>query len=654
MMYEARKHHAIKCLWLIFGFVCVIWSLGCSTDVPCTSDANCTKSGERCVNGVCAVGAAGSDCTYEGKTYQDGDTFKAKDGCNDCTCKSGSVSCTERGCVKTCDYEGKTYQEGDTFKDKDGCNDCTCKAGVAECTQRACPPTAEGCTGTCTKSSDYCDYAADAACGETGAKGTCKAKPQDCPSVEKPVCGCDNKTYSNECKAHAAGVSVMRDGACQSGPERCGGSVACSDRTKQYCHYDITDACGETNAQGTCKDKPQGCDDLDKPVCGCDSKTYSNECEAHSAGVSVQKEGPCQSTEPRCGGSVVCPDLQGQFCDFDASQSCGDKGDPGYCKARPTSCPDANVPVCGCDGKTYNNKCLANKVGVAVRAEGACGTGGGGCDRKNPCTNPDEYCHYEEKEACGGSQVKGSCKKKSTGCPKIKQIVCGCDGKTYDNACFANAAGTSVSQQGACCQANPKTCGGFFNVPCQNPGDFCKLEIRDLCGAADAPGVCTPKPGTCTTQSDPVCGCDGKDYKNECDAHAAGVSVSFKGSCTQPPGSCVYKGTSYDDGKSFSFRCNTCTCTKGVVTCTQKTCPAESCGSEGAAPCPAGFYCDRATHCGLKGAAGTCKEIRSAPCLISDPSPVCGCDNRTYRSACDAERAGISVKAPDACQCQAP
>ena len=44
--------------------------------------------------------------------------------------------------------------------------------------------------------------------------GTCKRKPIACTAQYLPVCGCDNKTYSNDCVRRSAGVSKKHDGAC--------------------------------------------------------------------------------------------------------------------------------------------------------------------------------------------------------------------------------------------------------------------------------------------------------------------------------------------------------------------------------------------------------------------------------------------------------
>ncbi|HYG18914.1 MAG TPA: hypothetical protein VD816_08290 [Ohtaekwangia sp.] len=59
--------------------------------------------------------------------------------------------------------------------------------------------------------------------------------------------------------------------------------------------------------------------------------------------------------------------------------SCEDN-DPGGKPADPcmgepdpvAMCPDVLLPVCGCDGETYNNSCYAEAAGVRSWTEGAC------------------------------------------------------------------------------------------------------------------------------------------------------------------------------------------------------------------------------------------------------------------------------------------
>lgn len=73
--------------------------------------------------------------------------------------------------------------------------------------------------------------------------------------------------------------------------------------------------------------------------------------------------GAC-STNDQCGAGEFCAKFFG---------SCGESG---KCEPRPEGCVEhghvIDKPVCGCDGKTYGNYCLAAVAGVNVQSEGAC------------------------------------------------------------------------------------------------------------------------------------------------------------------------------------------------------------------------------------------------------------------------------------------
>jgi hypothetical protein len=192
---------------------------------------------------------------------------------------------------------------------------------------------------------DYCAWGGSCGAGEPG---MCRERPEICTGDCPGVCGCDGSFYCNACVAARNGVDVDDEGSCPRpcdaqdieitgsclrvlgwwwngrdcfvhggcectgtdcdaffateeaclavygrcrSTDPCGGVTGAMCPASDWCDYEM---CGVADGIGTCRQRPEACLGFGGAfVCGCDGRTYDDDCSAHRAGTDVASDGRC-------------------------------------------------------------------------------------------------------------------------------------------------------------------------------------------------------------------------------------------------------------------------------------------------------------------------------------------------------------------------
>jgi len=79
----------------------------------------------------------------------------------------------------------------------------------ATCGGQGLPPGAGAC-----RAGEFCEAPVGQCFVVAIGGGTCRRNLQQCVNIVRPVCGCDLRTYNNDCLRREAKVSKLHDGRC--------------------------------------------------------------------------------------------------------------------------------------------------------------------------------------------------------------------------------------------------------------------------------------------------------------------------------------------------------------------------------------------------------------------------------------------------------
>ena len=108
--------------------------------------------------------------------------------------------------------------------------------------------------------------------------------------------------------------------------------------------------------------------------------------------------------------------------------------------------------------------------------------------------------------------------------------VGGCGNDAATTGGTAPAGGPNAEPVGTVGTEDEPKCAGPEERACPS-GKYCATAKLNRCPTDELAGVCREIPQACTHIYQPMCGCDGQTYANECEAAATKAAIAYEGTC---------------------------------------------------------------------------------------------------------------------------
>ncbi|XP_038068738.1 zonadhesin-like isoform X3 [Patiria miniata] len=561
------------------------------------------------LEGACCPTCQDLFCTFNGKVYPEGSTFKT-DPCSNCICEDGATSCVGVPCPllscpheslvlkpgeccitcaepqPSCTFLDQTYAEGARWRVND-CLECWCQDTKIWCARIACMPVRD-CSAV-TKEADQC-------CPVCAVP----PPPPNCPTDTGLTYQHRSRWYSNcgYCTCLNGAVSCVEE-FCQ--PLQCENQVKPAGACCPVCVED-TKACtlAGTTYEHRAVFRINECYDCmcyesafycwgsvcRKPACENPVKTPGKcclECPDPAVGPKaadcmipedrVYAHGTFFKTDPclfcSCNnGTVIC---NREPCEAKACDAEGEVTLEGECCSRCRS----DIKKCVVKGETYSHddrwrvgdckECYCDNGVVkctdltcpeltcedATQSEGEC------CPTCPAAPTAGPPCTFDGMEYTEGQQWR-----------KDKCTLCECTAGTVKctaDQCPPLDCDNPVTVKGECCRACPEVAKS-----CEIDGKIFKHgEVFRDESCRDC--LCYNGAKTCTLNNCPALSCSRANsflVTGECCPQCQGDSKR----------ACEVNGLKYSDGQQWRRgNCESCRCEQGQVSCTVKECPIATC-----------------------------------------------------------------------------